>query len=288
MSVHEGAPSSTSENQNCSETVSSGTIRSRGDGGKRVPHVWAPLVSRAALGVLLLAGVTYLGHLSNRLDHYGPIRRLDERIMKWAEAPSEGSEKTARVISSSDEIQGAASGPFLAQATRVSPAEPSSKESAPARPEKLSDCLKKKRKVPTGLTSDGRVILNEATAAELTTLSGIGSARAEAILKLRTRLKKFRKVADLLRIRGIGWKSLQKLKDKVVVDRPVESPDASEAHEGSETPAVGASEKPGSPPSRNKSKPTSSKTHEKAPTTSSKVARSAPSPRPIVSLAALE
>lgn len=65
--------------------------------------------------------------------------------------------------------------------------------------------------------------MNSATPKELTTLPGIGQKRAEAIIALRTRLKGFRKLADLLRVKGIGVKSLKKLEPKVVLDVPTES-----------------------------------------------------------------
>jgi competence protein ComEA len=64
--------------------------------------------------------------------------------------------------------------------------------------------------------------LNLATSAELTTLPGVGPKRAEAILALRTRLKGFRKLSDLLRVKGIGVKSLRKLEPKLVLDVPKE------------------------------------------------------------------
>ncbi len=72
-----------------------------------------------------------------------------------------------------------------------------------------------------GMTPDGRVILNLATMADLRKLPGIGQKRAQAILDLREKLGgRFRKVTDLLRVKGIGVKSLAKLKDKMVLDPP--------------------------------------------------------------------
>lgn len=68
--------------------------------------------------------------------------------------------------------------------------------------------------------SDGRLVLNLATPSELTTLPGIGLKRAEAIIALRSKLKGFRKLSDLLRIKGIGVKSLRKLEPKLVLDAP--------------------------------------------------------------------
>lgn len=71
-----------------------------------------------------------------------------------------------------------------------------------------------------GRLPDGRVVLNLASASDLTTLPGIGQKRAEAILALRTKLKGFRKLSDLLRVKGIGVKSLRKLEPKLVLDPP--------------------------------------------------------------------
>lgn len=74
--------------------------------------------------------------------------------------------------------------------------------------------------VPRGVTDDGRVVLNAATEVELRTLPGVGPARAAAIIALRERLGRYRRVEELLRVRGIGPRSLQKLRPLVVVDAP--------------------------------------------------------------------
>jgi competence protein ComEA len=74
-----------------------------------------------------------------------------------------------------------------------------------------------------GVTADGRVILNIATEDELTRLPGIGPVRARAIVALRQRLAKFRAVEDLLRVKGIGRKTLRRIKPNVVLDRPLGS-----------------------------------------------------------------
>jgi competence protein ComEA len=72
----------------------------------------------------------------------------------------------------------------------------------------------------TGVTADGKVILNSASVQELTRLPGVGQRRAEQIVELRTRLKRFKRVSDLLRVRGIGVRALKRLKPHVVLDAP--------------------------------------------------------------------
>jgi len=69
-----------------------------------------------------------------------------------------------------------------------------------------------------GVTNDGKVVLNLATAEELRKLPRVGQKRADAIVELRKRLGKFRKPTDLLRVRGIGPKTLRLMLPKLVVD----------------------------------------------------------------------
>ncbi|WP_438005843.1 helix-hairpin-helix domain-containing protein [Sorangium sp. So ce321] len=71
-----------------------------------------------------------------------------------------------------------------------------------------------------GVTADGKVVLNLATEADLMRLPGVGPAKAAAILALRARLKRFRKVDDLLRVKGLGRRSLKRLRPLVLVDPP--------------------------------------------------------------------
>jgi competence protein ComEA len=72
----------------------------------------------------------------------------------------------------------------------------------------------------SGITADGKVILNLASAEELRKLPGVGPKRAEAIVALRTKLKRFRAVTDLLRVKGIGPKGLKKMLPHLVLDAP--------------------------------------------------------------------
>ena len=61
------------------------------------------------------------------------------------------------------------------------------------------------------------VNLNTATAAQLETLPGIGKATAERILEYRQKNGSFKKVEDLMNVRGMGEKSFLKLKPLVTV-----------------------------------------------------------------------
>lgn len=71
-----------------------------------------------------------------------------------------------------------------------------------------------------GITPDGKVILNSATVEDFQRLPGVGKRRAETIVKLREKLKRFRRKTDLLRVRGIGVRTLKRLSPLIVVDPP--------------------------------------------------------------------
>jgi len=72
----------------------------------------------------------------------------------------------------------------------------------------------------SAVTADGKVILNLATEDDLRKLPGIGPKKAEAILALRQKLKKFSRAEDLLRVKGIGRKKLAKLRPRLLIDPP--------------------------------------------------------------------
>lgn len=71
----------------------------------------------------------------------------------------------------------------------------------------------------------GVVNLNTATAAELQRLPRVGPARAQAILTLRMQLKRFSKVEQLLRVKGIGRATFRKLRPLLALDGPTTLPE---------------------------------------------------------------
>jgi competence protein ComEA len=62
--------------------------------------------------------------------------------------------------------------------------------------------------------------LNTATVAQLETLPGVGKSTAERILEYRQKNGGFKKVEDLMNVRGIGEKSFLKIKPLITVTAP--------------------------------------------------------------------
>ena len=62
--------------------------------------------------------------------------------------------------------------------------------------------------------------LNTATVAQLETLPGIGKSTAERILEYRQKNGGFKKVEDLMNVRGIGEKSFLKMKPLITITAP--------------------------------------------------------------------
>lgn len=65
--------------------------------------------------------------------------------------------------------------------------------------------------------SDGRIDINKAGVEELTTISGIGPARAEAIIAYREQNGRFSKPDDITRVSGIGESTYNRIKDRIKV-----------------------------------------------------------------------
>ncbi|WP_025117827.1 helix-hairpin-helix domain-containing protein [Bacillus sp. H1m] len=69
----------------------------------------------------------------------------------------------------------------------------------------------------TSSKEDGKIRINTAAKEQLEKITRIGSRKAESILKYREEHGPFQKIEDLLEIDGIGAKSLEKIKDQIII-----------------------------------------------------------------------
>ena len=73
-------------------------------------------------------------------------------------------------------------------------------------------------------TADAPVNLNTATVTQLETLPGVGTKTAELILEYRQKNGSFKKIEELMNVRGVGEKSFLKMKPLLTVTTPKASP----------------------------------------------------------------
>nr|WP_285859489.1 helix-hairpin-helix domain-containing protein [Bacillus pumilus] len=70
---------------------------------------------------------------------------------------------------------------------------------------------------PSGNEKSQGVNVNQADAAELQTINGIGPAKAEAIITYREEHGEFQQIEDLRNISGFGEKTIERLKNELTV-----------------------------------------------------------------------
>ena len=80
-----------------------------------------------------------------------------------------------------------------------------------------SSTSKIKNKIPSKTEDTAIVNINTANLKELCTLSGIGKVKAQAIIDWRKENGSFANIEDLMKVKGIGPKTLEKNKDRLTV-----------------------------------------------------------------------
>jgi comEA protein len=77
---------------------------------------------------------------------------------------------------------------------------------------------------PANVVVQPSVNLNTATMAQLETLPGVGRSVAERIVEYRQKNGGFKKIEELMNVKGIGEKTFLKLKPMVFVPKPADKP----------------------------------------------------------------
>jgi competence protein ComEA len=177
--------------------------------------VWAPVALKLlglALGMIALAGVGVASILGGVGGVQLPMAGMlgNDIHAAWLASKPAGNVAGAGAPAAADRGTGA-SGSASASASASAGAGAGAGESA--RPVVTAS-------VSTGMTEDGKVILNLASVEDLRHLPGVGPKRADAILALRTRLGRFKNVNDLMRVKGIGVRGLKKILPHIVLDAP--------------------------------------------------------------------
>ena len=75
----------------------------------------------------------------------------------------------------------------------------------------------KSDEVGSGASVTVKVNINTATEAELDALPGIGEAKAKAIVEYRNENGNFKSISDIKKVKGIGDKIFEELKDLITV-----------------------------------------------------------------------
>jgi competence protein ComEA len=73
---------------------------------------------------------------------------------------------------------------------------------------------------PPAPVSTAVVNLNSATAAQIADLPGIGAKTAELIVQYRVKNGPYKKIEEIMNVRGVGEKSFLRIKDRLAVAEP--------------------------------------------------------------------
>jgi competence protein ComEA len=195
-------------------------------GGKLRDSVWRPVLLKTLSIAAGMVGLAAIGSVSTLRGAPGNDTAANDTAgsAHWAALVGSSLSPAAPTRAGVEPLRGETAGPSNATPTEASSA-PAPSRAVPGGPPAASGSAAP-GVAQSGVTADGKVILNLANASELDRLPGVGKKTAERIIELRSRLGRFKKLSDLLRVKGIGTKSFQKMLPELVLDAPQEIPPA--------------------------------------------------------------
>ena len=136
-----------------------------------------------------------------------PVRRIAAMIALCALVAT----ATATWLSTSPAL--AAPSAAAAKAAKAAKAKKVAREAEPddAKPAKNGKAKAPAKKSKSKQALSGKLNLNTATADQLQLLPGVGAEKAERVVVWRQKNGSFKRVADLRKVKGFGYKTLKKL-----------------------------------------------------------------------------
>lgn len=180
--------------------------------GSASPMIFTPEERRAGLALLALVALGQLLACYEARRRERPDRELSEWLNRLAAAHSDSTP------GASDTLSSARAAAALSEPPRRTPeAEGEKSRTAEVRgrastePRAARTKVRSRAEAPPGILEGGRLRINEADAAALEALPGVGPSLAARILAARER-RPFRRAEDLLDVSGIGEKKLAQLR----------------------------------------------------------------------------
>ena len=180
---------------------------------RRIPLGWSITAVLLGCGLILFAGGKQGGiegwkPLNAEIEKSLGLQEMDTPKTVSKETPAEQGPKESNSLTLNQETTAASGG----SETVVTPLHEVSK---PAAPEVQSQGVDEKSQ--SSIDTSGIININTADTSGLMELPGIGEKKAQAIIDYRTKNGPFRSAADLVNVKGIGPKMLEKMKAYVSI-----------------------------------------------------------------------
>lgn len=188
----------------------------------RVSNKQLLLAAILIMAAVILLAAALMEPKQTAAGEWVPLNDAVETALASLAKPNEegGADKPGNIQTTAKAIshtaQPASPVPEANVSTRSEKSAPDKLEAEPIAKGRAQAEAEPETKAEAEANEEGRLDINQATAAELDTLKGIGPSKAQAIVQDRDKNGKFASVEDLLRVKGIGEKLLLGLRDSIV------------------------------------------------------------------------